>query len=338
MIRLACCLLMATLAQVAAPIYQTSFEKPGQDWTVVRGSAAADSAVRHDGRKSLRLERDTASPDACVRLAAVALSIGKRYELSGWVRTENLEVRDLDRSPIAIGAVLSMASMPFDVHSASLGGTQPWTRLTLRFVASRAQDQILLTVGNGGSFRGKAWFEGVRLEEDSSTDEWPVREAVETFGPAYRYPAAGWIYLHIEGQPYERGYQHGHLMAREIPEYLERCAASLGSKERWDDYRTTANALFLRGFDREILEEMRGIAEGASDAGARWQNRRIDLLDIVVANTAVEMGELPSAVATTPTGLEGLNFDTPPYARRDSALDHCSAFAATGQPLGPAKW
>ena len=242
-----------------------------------------------------------------MRLAPVALGIGKEYELSGWVRTENLEVRDLDRSPIAIGAALTMASMPFDVHSASLGGTQPWTRLTLRFVASSAQDHILLTVGNGGSFRGKAWFEGVRLEEKSSSDEWPVRDAVETFGPAYRYPAAGWIYLHIEGQPYERGYQHGHLMAREIPEYLERCAASLGAKERWDDYRTTANALFLRGFDREILEEMRGIAEGASDAGARWQNRRIDLLDIVVANTTVEMAELPSAVATTPTGLEGLN-------------------------------
>jgi hypothetical protein len=286
--------------------------------------------VLHEGHKSLRLERDVASPDACVRLAPVALSIGKEYELSGWVRTENLEVRDLDRSPIAVGAALTMASRPFDVHSASLGGTEAWTRLTLRFVASSAQDHILLTVGNGGSFRGKAWFEGVRLEEKSSSDEWPVRDAVETFGPAYRYPSAGWIYLHIEGQPYERGYQHGHLMAREIPEYLERCAASLGSKERWDDYRTTANALFLRGFDREILGEMRGIAEGASDAGARWQNRRIDLLDILVANTTVEMGELSSAVATTPTGLEGLNFDTPPYARRDSVLDHCSAFAATG--------
>jgi hypothetical protein len=330
MFRLACCLLVATLAQAAEPVFQTSFEKPGQDWTVVRGSTAADSAVLHEGHKSLRLERDVASPDACVRLAPVSLSIGKEYELSGWVRTENLEVHDLDRSPIAIGAALTMASMPFDVHSASLGGTQPWTRLTLPFVASSAQDHILLTVGNGGSFRGKAWFEGVHLEEKSSSDEWPVRDAVETLGPAYRYPAAGWIYLHIEGQPYERGYQHGHLMAREIPEYLERCAASLGSKERWDDYRTTANTLFLRGFDREILEEMRGIAEGASDAGARWQNRRIDLLDIVVANTTVEMGELPSAVATTPTGLEGLNFDTPPYARRDSALDHCSAFAATG--------
>ena len=137
---------------------------------------------------------------------------------------------------------------------------------------------------------GRAWFEGIQLEAISSDDDWPAREAVETFGPAYRYPAAGWIYLHIEGKPYERGYQHGHLMAREIPEYLERCAALLGYKEHWDDYRTTANALFLRGFDQEILEEMRGIADGASDAGARWQDRRIDLIDIVVANTTVEIG------------------------------------------------
>jgi hypothetical protein len=230
-----------------------------------------------------------------------------------------------------------MASMPFDVHSAALGGTQPWTRLSLRFVASRAQDQVLFTVADGGTFPGgKAWVEGVSLDEVSSNDEWPTRDAVQTFGPAYRYPAAGWIYLHIEGKPYERGYQHGHLMAREIPEYLARCAADLGEPENWNEYRTSANALFLRGFDREILEEMRGIADGAADAGAKWQNRRIDLLDIVVANVTVEMGELRSAMTVTPTGLESVSFDKPPYApasntaKRDSVTDHCSAFAATG--------
>lgn len=332
MLRLACCLLMATVAQAASPVYQASFNKRGQDWTAIRGSAVVDSAALYEGQPSLRLERDAASPDASVRLAPVDLTIGKRYELSGWARTEKLDVHDLGRSPIAVGATLTMASMPFDVHSASLGGTQPWTRLVLRFVASRAHDQIVLTVGNGGSFTGTAWFGAVRLEEVSTDDEWPARDSVETFGPAYRYPAAGWIYLHIEGQPYERGYQHGHLMAREIPEYLARCAATLGSKDHWNDYRTTANALFLRGFNREILEEMRGIADGASDAGARWQGRRIDLLDIVVENTTVEMGELASAVSTTPTGLEGLKFDAPPYSGRkpDSVIDHCSAFAATG--------
>ena len=326
-------LLLATAANASTPVYRTSFDGVDKHWTVVRGSAVLDSSVLREGHKSIRLERDAISQDACVRLAPVNLTVGKRYEVSGWVRTEDLQVADVDRTPIAIGAALAMASMPFDVHSAALGGTQSWTHVSLKFVASRSNDQVLLTVGNGGSIRGKAWFEGIDLEEiPSSVDEWPATEAVQTFGPAYRYPAAGWIYLHIEGQPYERGYQHGHLMSREIPEYLERCAAVLGSKDHWDDYRTTANALFLRGFDREILEEMRGIADGASDAGARWKDRRIDLLDIAVANTTVEMGELASAVSATPTGLEGMSFDAPPYSdrKRDTVKDHCSAFAATG--------
>jgi len=332
MLRSLCCVLLASLAQASTPLVQTTFQKPNHDWTVVRGTAMADSSVLHEKGTSLRVERDSKSEDASILIAPVKLVMGNRYELSGWIRTEALQVRDLDRSPIASGAALTMASMPFDVHSTALGGTQPWTRVNLRFVASRSQDQILLTVGSGGSFTGKAWFEGIRLEEVGSDTEWPAREAVETFGPAYRYPAAGWIYLHIEGKPYERGYQHGHLMAREIPEYIERCAALLGSKEHWNDYRTTVNALFLRGFDREILEEMRGIADGASDAGARWRDRRIDLIDVAVANTTVELGELGGALTATATGLEGLRLEKPAYAggERDSVTDHCSAFAATG--------
>ncbi len=44
----------------------------------------------------------------------------------------------------------------------------------------------------------------------------PDPRSVQRYGPAYRYPQAGWIVLHIEGEPYERGVQHGRLMANEI--------------------------------------------------------------------------------------------------------------------------
>ncbi len=229
-----------------------------------------------------------------------------------------------------------MASMPScDVHSASLGGTRDWTRLSLRFVATREPDRIVLNAGNGGALKGKAWFEGVSIDEVSAAQSWPAKDAVRTFGPAYRYPAAGWVYLHIEGKPYERGYQHGYLMAKEIPEYLTRCAVDLAGKvdaQTWNAYRTSADALFLRGFDREILEEMRGIADGANAQGAKWLGRKLDLIDIVLANTTVEMGELASAMKMTPTGMEGTHFDLPTYAHPDSApkdnpTDHCSAFA-----------
>lgn len=87
MLRLACCLLMASLAQAATPVIQSTFDTPGQNWAAVCGSAKTDATVLHDGHRSIRVERDTSSQDACVRLAPVALTMGKRYELSGWVRT-----------------------------------------------------------------------------------------------------------------------------------------------------------------------------------------------------------------------------------------------------------
>jgi hypothetical protein len=336
MCRLILCLSAALAANAATPLFTGSFDKPNGSWTAFHGSAAPDANVLHSGNKSLRVEAAAGAPDARVSSAAIPLTIGKRYELSGWVRTEELSVSDVERTPITSGAALAMASMPFDVHSASLADTHPWTRLTLRFTATRAQDHILLMAGNGGVLRGKAWFEGVSLEEVSSSGDWAARDAVQTFGPAYRYPAAGWIYLHIEGKPYERGYQHGYLMAREIPEYLNRCAWELAGRadsRTWEQYRTASNALFLRGFDKEILEEMRGIADGANSNGARWLGRKLDLIDIVVANTTVEMGTLSQAMPVTATGLEGMRLDVPAYApppKKDSATDHCSAFAATG--------
>ena len=57
--------------------------------------------------------------------------------------------------------------------------------------------------------------------------------------------------LHIEGEPYERGYQHGRLMANEIAAHLRCFAATLSSKAPGDDWQSTrrlVNALFLRRF------------------------------------------------------------------------------------------
>jgi hypothetical protein len=320
-------------ATPGSPLFHASFDSPNPSWTTVRGSAATDPGVTHDGQMSMRVETGAANRDARVQSAPIALTIGKSYELSGWIRTEKLAVRDRDRSPIATGAALSMASMPYDVQSESVAGTRDWTQVHLRFTATRAHDSIVLAVAYGGTFDGKAWFSGVSIDEASAIPSWPAAAAVTTYGPAYRYPVGGWIYLHIEGKPYERGYQHGRLMAKEIPQYMERCAAELDPRNKeksWDLARTTVGALFLHGFDQEILEEMRGIADGASDAGARWLGRPIDLTDIAVVNTTVELSDLNDALRVTPSGLEGLRLTPPDYGNRKRDIDHCSAFAATG--------
>jgi hypothetical protein len=327
--------LLSVFALQGAPLYQASFDSNAK-WQAIHGAATPDSAVEHDKHASLRVE-PAGESDALIHSTPVNLTIGKSYQLSAWVRTENLEVRDLDRTPIATGASIAMASMPFDVHSESLGGTRPWTRLNVRFTATRSQDQVLLAVAEGGSFRGKAWFEGVSIEEVAGSVDLPQSASLRTFGAGYRYPKAGWIYVHIEGEPYDRGYQHGYLLAREIEQYIDRCAAELDPKSKeqaWRNGRTTANALFLRGFDQEILQEMKGIADGAAKAGAKYDGHPVDLIDIVTLNTITELGELNAAMPVTPTGLEGFGMRPPRPARStggEQQNDHCSAFAACGK-------
>src|SRR5213078_895832 len=56
----------------------------------------------------------------------------------------------------------------------------------------------------------------------------PDPKSVQRHGPAYRYPQAGWLVLHIEGEPYERGYQHGKLLSQEIASFI-RCFAAMQS-------------------------------------------------------------------------------------------------------------
>jgi len=80
MLRIPVWLLLIAVAQAATPVFKTSFDN-AENWAAVRGSARLDSTVLREGHKSLRLERDNTSQDACVRLAAVTLAIGKRYEL-----------------------------------------------------------------------------------------------------------------------------------------------------------------------------------------------------------------------------------------------------------------
>lgn len=162
----------------------------------------------------------------------------------------------------------------------------------------------------------------------------PDVASVVRSGPAYRYSRSGWIVLHIEGTPYDRGYQHGQLMAREIVDYIESLAEIKSQKapeDAWRDMRTLVNALFLRRYDAEYLEEMKGIADGAAAAGAKFHGRKLDLVDVVAVNSAIEVEFLSSGLDATATGLEGMKFREPPDVQATQEWDeHCSAFAAVG--------
>jgi hypothetical protein len=165
--------------------------------------------------------------------------------------------------------------------------------------------------------------------------------SVQRYGPAYRYPQAGWIVLHVEGAPYDRGYQHGRLLAPEIAAFV-RCFAAIQSAQApadgWKVTRSLVNALFLRRYEQEYLEEMKGIADGATAAGARFEGRPVDLVDIVALNSWPEFETLDSALNATPTGLEGLRFPHQPLKPMPAPKPmHCSAFAATGPATADGK-
>ena len=175
----------------------------------------------------------------------------------------------------------------------------------------------------------------------SIANERPDPATIQRFGPAYRYPRAGWIVLHIEGAPYERGYQHGRLLFREIADYVNTLATKRSAKDpaaAWRETRTMVNALFLRRYDKEYLEEMKGIADGATAAGGTFQGRPLDFLDIVTLNSDIELEFLDSALDATSTGLESRTFrEAPDLSPTPAPPEHCSAFAATGPATADGK-
>jgi len=157
---------------------------------------------------------------------------------------------------------------------------------------------------------------------------------VRHYGPAYAYPQNGWIVLHVEGAPYARGYQHGRLLGKEVEAYvrvLGRARDPKSPSDGWRELRSRTNALFLRRFDREYLEEMKGIADGAAAAGAKQDERPLDLLDVAAINVDIEAGCLEGALEATATGLEGRAFHERAEGKPEaSRVGHCSAFVATG--------
>src|SRR5262249_27749552 len=156
--------------------------------------------------------------------------------------------------------------------------------------------------------------EASRFPTPPKSDFAPDPASVIREGAGYRYTQHGWIVVHIEGAPYERGYQHGKLLAAEIAENIQKSATLRSAKapaDGWRELRLLVNALFLRRYDQEYLHEMKGIADGAAAAGAKFDSRAVDLIDVVALNSNIEVDFLESSLDATPTGLEGLKFRDP---------------------------
>lgn len=306
---------------------------------IAEGKTESIGVVRSDvtrprgGERSVMMAHDRAAR-TCLESETVQLKVGRPYRLSGWIRTRAAVSDQLARYPTALPVCLTMESFPFTNHSSVVGGDSDWTRVESRFIATRSMDRIRLHLGYNGSATGSAWFDDVTLEEIDDIREVVPMETLRWHKDGYRFDDRGWIFVHIEGAPYERGYQYGTLLADEIVQYISKLAIMRNAADPgagWKSLRFETDALFLRGYDEEFLTEMKGIADGAAGAKAKYDGRAIDLLDIVTINSSVDLDQMAGALEVTPHALSGRNFLSAEEELQIPDQKHkCSAFAATG--------
>jgi hypothetical protein len=94
-------------------------------------------------------------------------------------------------------------------------------------------------------------------------------EQKEWISKADRHEKNGWIYLHIEGKPEERGFQHGYLLAKEIKEAIVATGRvwQYETALDWQWMVQKSAEIFNSKIDAENMQEMEGIVAGMKAAG-----------------------------------------------------------------------
>ncbi|OGN65796.1 MAG: hypothetical protein A2888_00185 [Chlamydiae bacterium RIFCSPLOWO2_01_FULL_28_7] len=143
---------------------------------------------------------------------------------------------------------------------------------------------------------------------------------VEKYQKGFKYEKDGWIFVHIEGEPFERGFQYGYLIAEEYIQtfkcYDEMMFQSLGIDMQF--VIENANKLYGNKMPKEILEELKGIAQGIT---AKGYNTTLE--DIIGWNAWMDIteGYWPKIKP---------DFAKYVFIPSQKRKEKCSAFIATG--------
>src|SRR5271157_2530561 len=151
------------------PLINAGFEAddPYQGWSLnvygAQPKITADTTIRHEGRRSLRISAGEPSDSALGQ--DVDLRPGQWYRLAGWVRTENLNPHGSPTCgtfqiqwPGGRGVVTTGKSHP---------GTNDWCQEVLYFTPPPGDGKTRIAVFFVGYGRGTgtAWFDDLTLEE-----------------------------------------------------------------------------------------------------------------------------------------------------------------------------
>lgn len=139
-------------------------------------------------------------------------------------------------------------------------------------------------------------------------------------GKGERHEKAGWIYLHIEGEPFERGFQHGYLLAHEISAAMAAYAAQWhhDSSFNWPWLVAHTRGFIEAGIDPEDRDEMKGIVWGMAAAGVKTSYSHL-----VAYNAFYELAWYwwPIAQKKMTDGMDHV----------EAPKQSCSSFIATGR-------
>lgn len=149
----------------------------------------------------------------------------------------------------------------------------------------------------------------------------------KTYKNGVRFVKNGWTYVSIKGSPLVRGEAHGYLLAKELKEALKmvRYVAYQEHGETWEWFIKKAQEIFrpyMEKHHQEYLEEMKGIAIGATKGGTETSQD-----EILAWNAFFPMFDYwyPNYVAET-SERKNFVFTNPNFFKKD----RCSAFIATG--------
>lgn len=173
-----------------------------------------------------------------------------------------------------------------------------------------------------------------------------------SYGKGYRYNIQGWAYIHIEGEPYKRGYQYGYLASAEIVEMIQRWSNHGHvvefmdyfifknrpekydelSEQWWDICRSKAMNTFIKQTPEEYIEEMKGMADGTKDRGGTVFGRDIEFEDIVASQFVQEVWIILDKFKKSIHPVRGFFHSLKEMFSGEifNPDEHCNAFIATG--------
>lgn len=142
---------------------------------------------------------------------------------------------------------------------------------------------------------------------------------IKKIGSGYRFDKDGWIYVHVEGTPFERGKQFAYLVAEEYKKAVDTWTLMTYETTGMDySFFVEKGATMHKSkIPPELLDEIKGMVEGLKQAGI---NASVD--DIIGWNSCLEL---------TSNWWPQVQDKYKALAPMGKSPSRCSAFIATGK-------